>query len=89
MFLVCVYCYFHLLYYTPDVSWCEGESTEDIIDAPPPAKRIRNRGKFVMGKGTILLKTQNWHRYVDSLFFTLNRIEVYGECSLLCAALKA
>ena len=41
---VCVY---YMFIYTPDASSCEGESSEDVIIAPLPAKRIKLGGTCV------------------------------------------
>ena len=45
-----------------DVSSCEGESSEDVTDAPPPTKRIKHGGtsghftqKFIHSFGMVIL----------------------------------
>ena len=47
-----------------DASLCEGESSEDVIDA---AKRIKHGGTFTSRKRTISRKIQNF--MVDGVFY--------------------
>ena len=43
------------------MSSCEGESSEDVTDAPPPTKRIKHGG--TSGHFTQNTKLKYWHEY--------------------------